>query len=134
MPSDQDGKPHKGPLLVLSERVLVSPQETQTISLDRFAAPLESELVANFDPQQAGCFWAMAPAGGTDDRHARRLVKSVKRLTGNGVGMATAVLLCPSPAAFTSNAGWNRSCPRATVLALAEIPAEIRIRRIGVVG
>jgi flagellar biosynthesis protein FlhA len=96
---------------------------------------LESELVSNFDPQRAALLLGdgARPAALTTDT-LRRLVESVKRLTGNGAVTATPVLLCPSPARYHVKRWLEPFLPRVTVLAPAEIPAEIRVRSIGVVG
>jgi flagellar biosynthesis protein FlhA len=96
---------------------------------------LETELVANFDPQRAALLLGdgARPAALTTDT-LRRLVESVKRLTGNGAVTATPVLLCPSPARYHVKRWLEPFLPRVTVLAPAEIPAEIRVRSIGVVG
>jgi flagellar biosynthesis protein FlhA len=96
---------------------------------------LESELVSNFDPQRAALLLGdgARPAALTNDT-LRRLVESVKRLTGNGAVTATPVLLCPSPARYHVKRWLEPFLPRVTVLAPAEIPAEIRVRSIGVVG
>jgi flagellar biosynthesis protein FlhA len=96
---------------------------------------LETELVANFDPQRAALLLGdgARPAVLTTDT-LRRLVESVKRLTGNGAVTATPVLLCPSPARYHVKRWLEPFLPRVTVLAPAEIPAEIRVRSIGVVG
>jgi len=96
---------------------------------------LESELVSNFDPQRAALLLGdgARPAAMTTDT-LRRLVESVKRLTGNGAVTATPVLLCPSPARYHVKRWLEPFLPRVTVLAPAEIPAEIRVRSIGVVG
>jgi flagellar biosynthesis protein FlhA len=96
---------------------------------------LETELVTNFDPQRAALLLGdgARPAALTTDT-LRRLVESVKRLTGNGSVTATPVLLCPSPARYHVKRWLEPFLPRVTVLAPAEIPAEIRVRSIGVVG
>jgi flagellar biosynthesis protein FlhA len=95
---------------------------------------LETELVANFDPQRAALLLGdgVRPAVLTTDM-LRRLVESVKRLTGNGSVTATPVLLCPSPARYHVKRWLEPFLPRVTVLAPAEIPAETRVRSIGVV-
>jgi len=96
---------------------------------------LEIELVANFDPQRAALLLGdgARPAALTNDT-LRRLVESVKRLTGDGAVTATPVLLCPSPARYHVKRWLEPFLPRVTVLAPAEIPAEIRVRSIGMVG
>jgi flagellar biosynthesis protein FlhA len=64
----------------------------------------------------------------------RRLVESVKRLTGGAPTSALPVLLCPSPARYHVRRWLEPFLPRVTVLAPAEIPAEIRVRSVGTVG
>ncbi len=96
---------------------------------------LESELLHTFDPQGAGLLLADGerPAGVPGD-FLRRLVESVKRLTGGASTSALPVLLCPSPARYHVRRWLEPFLPKVTVLAPAEIPAEIRVRSIGTVG
>jgi flagellar biosynthesis protein FlhA len=96
---------------------------------------LEAELVNHFDPQRAALLLGDGAHPGvlTTDM-LRRLVESVKRLTGNGSVTATPVLLCPSPARYHVRRWLEPFLSKVTVLAPAEIPAEIRVRSIGVVG
>jgi len=96
---------------------------------------LEAELINNFDPQRAALLLGdgSRPAGMPTD-FLRRLVESVKRLTGGGSISATPVLLCPSPARYHVKRWLEPFLPKITVLAPAEIPPEIRVRSIGVVG
>jgi flagellar biosynthesis protein FlhA len=96
---------------------------------------LEAELVHHFDPQRAALLLGDGARPGvlTTDM-LRRLVESVKRLTGNGTITATPVLLCPSPARYHLKRWLEPFLPKVTVVAPAEIPAEIRVRSIGEVG
>jgi flagellar biosynthesis protein FlhA len=64
----------------------------------------------------------------------RRLVESVKRLTGGTSTSALPVLLCPSPARYHLRRWLEPFLPKVTVLAPAEIPAEVRVRSVGTVG
>jgi flagellar biosynthesis protein FlhA len=96
---------------------------------------MESEVVSLFDPQRAALLLGdgARPAGaGTD--FLRRLVESVKRLTGSGSITVTPVLLCPSPARYHLRRWLEPFLPKITVLSPAEIPAEVRVRSIGSVG
>jgi flagellar biosynthesis protein FlhA len=100
---------------------------------------IEAELVNNFDPQRAARLledgsYAASHLGGMTTDILRRLVESVKRLTGNGLITAIPVLLCPSPARYHVKRWLEPFLPKVTVLAPAEIPAEVRVRSIGVVG
>ncbi len=61
----------------------------------------------------------------------RRLVESVKRLTGGGSASALPVLLCPSPARYHVRRWLEPFLPKVTVLAPVEIPPEIRVTKHG---
>jgi flagellar biosynthesis protein FlhA len=63
----------------------------------------------------------------------RRIVDSLKRLTGGVPPSAMPVLLCSSPARFYLRRWLEPVLPRITVLAPAELPAEVRVRSLGVV-
>ena len=63
----------------------------------------------------------------------KRLVESVKRLTGGASTSALPVLLCPSPARYHVRRWLEPFLPKVTVLAPGEIPPEIRVRSIGTV-
>lgn len=96
---------------------------------------LETELVNTFDPQNATLkLGDGARSGGSQGDYLRRLVDSVKRLTGGGGGSALPVLLCPSPARYHVRRWLEPFLPKVTVLAPAEIPAEIQVRTIGTIG
>ncbi|WP_263365584.1 flagellar biosynthesis protein FlhA [Edaphobacter bradus] len=96
---------------------------------------LETDLVNTFDPQGAarllgdGAYAAAAPAD-----FLRRLVESLKRLTGGAPTSALPVLLCPSPARYHVRRWLEPFVPKVAVLAPAEIPPEIRVRSVGTVG
>jgi flagellar biosynthesis protein FlhA len=96
---------------------------------------LESELLHTFDPQGAGLLLGdgARPAGMPSD-FLKRLVESVKRLTGGASASALPVLLCPSPARYHVRRWLEPFLPKVTVLAPGEIPPEIRVRSIGTVG
>jgi flagellar biosynthesis protein FlhA len=96
---------------------------------------LENELLHTFDPQGASLLLADgARAAGTPSDFLKRLVESVKRLTGGASASALPVLLCPSPARYHVRRWLEPFLPKVTVLAPAEIPPEIRVRSVGTVG
>jgi flagellar biosynthesis protein FlhA len=96
---------------------------------------LETELLRTFDPQGAGLLLGDGSrSAGMPSDFLRRLVESVKRLTGGAPTSALPVLLCPSPARYHVRRWLEPFLPKVTVLAPAEIPAEIRVRSIGTVG
>jgi flagellar biosynthesis protein FlhA len=94
---------------------------------------LEAELVATFDPHSALLLGGGATRGGQGE-YLRKLLESVKRLTGGSASAALPVLLCPSPARYHVRRWLEPFVPKVTVLAPGEIPPEIRIRSVGVVG
>jgi flagellar biosynthesis protein FlhA len=101
---------------------------------------LESDLVSTFDPQASALLAGGAaksvgglPPGGHGE-YLRRLLDSVKRLTGTASQMALPVLLCPSPARYHVRRWLEPFIPKITVLAPIEIPPEIRVRSVGTVG
>jgi flagellar biosynthesis protein FlhA len=96
---------------------------------------LENDLIQTFDP--AGALHLLgegARPSGTPAEYLRRLLESVKRLTESASGTALPVLLCPSPARYHVRRWLEPFLPKVTVLAPAEIPAEIRVRSMGTVG
>lgn len=96
---------------------------------------IENELVGTFDPQGANLLLGDgARAGGMPADFLRRLVDSVKRLTGASSGSALPVLLCPSPARYHVRRWLEPFLPKVTVLSPVEIPPEIRVKSIGTVG
>lgn len=96
---------------------------------------IENELVGTFDPQGANLLLGEgARAGGIPADFLRRLVDSVKRLTGASSGSALPVLLCPSPARYHVRRWLEPFLPKVTVLSPVEIPPEIRVKSIGTVG
>jgi len=97
---------------------------------------LESEIVNTFDPQRSALLLGdgSGGAGRAPAEFLRRMVESVKRLTGAGGATATPVLLCPSPARYHLRRWLEPFLPKVVVLAPAEIPAEVRVRSIGTVS
>ena len=74
------------------------------------------------------------PRPGGQGEYLRKLLESVKRLTGGGSTMALPVLLCPSPARYHIRRWLEPFVPKITVLAPVEIPPEIRVRSVGTLG
>ncbi len=96
---------------------------------------LEAELVNTFDPQSAPLMLGDgARSGGAQGDYLRRLVESVKRLTGVASGSAIPVLLCPSPARYHVRRWLEPFLPKVTVLAPSEIPAEVPVRTVGTIS
>ncbi len=62
-----------------------------------------------------------------------RVVDSVRQLIGPPTSSALPVLLAPSPARYYLRRWLEPSLPRLTVLSPAEIPADVRLRSVGVV-
>jgi flagellar biosynthesis protein FlhA len=96
---------------------------------------LEADLMATFDPQVSNLLGdgSGGPKGGNGE-YLRKLLDSVKRLTGTGSSTALPVLLCPSPARYHVRRWLEPFVPKVTVLAPVEIPPEIRVRSVGTVG
>jgi flagellar biosynthesis protein FlhA len=92
---------------------------------------LEAELVATFDPQAALRLGDGVPRAGGQGEYLRKLLESVKRLTGGSSTMAFPVLLCPSPARYHVRRWLEPFVPKITVLAPVEIPADIKVRSVG---
>ena len=95
---------------------------------------LEEEIVALLDNEGA---LRMLGEGSQSIRGAgtflRRIVESLKRLTGEVPTSAMPVLLCSSPARFYLRRWLEPVMPRITVLAPAEIPADVRVRSLGMI-
>lgn len=96
---------------------------------------MESELIGTFDPQSAGHLLGDGAHGtAMPGDFLRRLVESVKRLTGQGSISALPVLLCPSPARYHVRRWLEPFLPKVTVLSPVEIPPEVRVRSMGTIG
>ena len=95
---------------------------------------LETDLLNTFDAKSALLLGDGARAGNMPVDFMRRLVESVKRLTGGASTSALPVLLCPSPARYHVRRWLEPFLPKVTVLAPVEIPSEIRVRSMGTVG
>ncbi|MGI8772491.1 MAG: flagellar biosynthesis protein FlhA [Acidobacteriaceae bacterium] len=63
----------------------------------------------------------------------KRIADSLKRLSGEGGGTASPVLLCQSPARYFLRRWLEPAVPRLTILASPEIPPEIRVRALGTI-
>jgi flagellar biosynthesis protein FlhA len=63
----------------------------------------------------------------------RRLTDSLNRLSGGTGATAWPVLLCQSPARYYIRRWLEPAVPRITVLAPAEVPADVRVRSLGTV-
>jgi flagellar biosynthesis protein FlhA len=96
------------------------------------ASALEQEVIATFDPDSGsrllGDGTRPAPAA-----FLRRIVDSVKRLTGGGPTTALPVLLIPSPARYHMRRWLEPFLPGVTILSPAEIPPVVRVRSIGTI-
>lgn len=97
-------------------------------------ATLETELVNTFDPGRAPLLGDGSPRPVSQGEYLRRLLESLKRLTGSGSTMALPVLLCPSPARYHLRRWLEPFLPKITVLAPVEIPPDVRVRTLGTVG
>jgi flagellar biosynthesis protein FlhA len=96
---------------------------------------LESDLLQTFDPQGAGLLLGDGSrSAGMRSDYLKRLVESVKSLTGGVPSSALPVLLCPSPARYHVRRWLEPFLPKVTVLSPGEIPSEIRVRSVGTVG
>lgn len=95
---------------------------------------LEADLLNTFDAKSALLLGDGARAGNMPADFMRRLVESVKRLTGGASTSALPVLLCPSPARYHVRRWLEPFLPKVTVLAPIEIPSEIRVRSMGTIG
>ncbi len=98
---------------------------------------LEADLVSTFDPQVSNLLGDGSGGGSAKGAHGeylRKLLESVKRLTGAASSTALPVLLCPSPARYHVRRWLEPFVPKVTVLAPVEIPPEIRVRSVGTVG
>lgn len=95
---------------------------------------LETDLLNTFDAKSALLLGDGARTGNMPADFMRRMVESVKRLTGGGSTSALPVLLCPSPARYHVRRWLEPFLPKVTVLAPIEIPSEVRVRSMGTVG
>jgi flagellar biosynthesis protein FlhA len=97
------------------------------------AAALEQEIVATFDPESGvrllGDGTRPAPAA-----FLRKIVESVKRLTGGASPTALPVLLIPSPARYHLRRWLEPFFPSMTVLSPTEIPSAVQVRSVGTIG
>jgi len=92
---------------------------------------LEEEILATLAPDSAQRLLAAQTAPATPV--VRRLTDSVRQLIGGASAAALPVLLCPSPARYHVKRWLEPVVPRLSVVAAAEIPADIRLRPVGTV-
>jgi len=96
---------------------------------------LESDLVNSLEVQRTSLLLADgAQPGAMPTDFLRRLVESLKRLTGSASATATPLLLCPSPARYHVKRWLEPFLPKVIVIAPVEIPPEVRVRSVGTVG
>jgi flagellar biosynthesis protein FlhA len=96
---------------------------------------LENELIETIDPQGTALLLGDGTRGAAmPGEFLRRLVESVKRLTGSGTTSALPVLLCPSPARYHVRRWLEPFLPKVTVLSPVEIPPEVRVQSMGTIG
>lgn len=93
---------------------------------------LEQEIVGTFDPAASARRLSDGMAAPGDA--LKKLVESVKSLTGASGGSAFPVLLCPSPARYHLRRWLEPMLPKVTVLAAQEIPPDVRVRSVGALG
>lgn len=97
---------------------------------------MEADILQTFDPEGARRLLGDASPRPVPSPQAflRTMLDSVKRLTGEGEISAMPVLLCPSPARYHLRRWLEPFLPKITVLAPTEIPPEIKVRSLGVLG
>jgi flagellar biosynthesis protein FlhA len=111
----------------LTQPLLEADGTLRVIALD---PGLEQELMGLVAPDAQG---ARLLNGAGNTPVLRRIVDSLKRLIGPTTSSAQPVLLCSSPARYHLKRWLEPAVPRLTVLAPAEIPAEIPVRAVGMV-
>jgi len=94
-------------------------------------AVLEEEIINTLNPESNQRLLAAATASGAP--LVRRLADSVRHLIGASSSAALPVLLCPSPARYYVKRWLEPILPRLSVVAVGEIPSEIRLRPAGTV-
>jgi flagellar biosynthesis protein FlhA len=92
---------------------------------------LEEEIVATVSPETVPALLAASAVPATP--LVRRLADSVNRLIGSAPAVVQPVLLAPSPARYHVKRWLEPVLPRLVVLAIAEIPPEVRLRPVGTV-
>ena len=92
---------------------------------------LENEIVGTFDPAASRL---LSDGNARPGDGLRKLVDSVKSLTGTAGNSALPVLLCPSPARYHLRRWLEPTLPKVTVLAAQEIPPDVRVRSVGALG
>ena len=92
---------------------------------------LEEEIMATLSPESGNRLLTAGAAPGVPV--LRRLADSVRQLIGSASAAALPVLLCPSPARYHVKRWLEPMLPRLAVVAVGEIPPEIRLRPVGTV-
>jgi flagellar biosynthesis protein FlhA len=92
---------------------------------------LEEEIVATVSPESNQRLLSAASAPSVPI--IRRPTDSLKHLIGASASSALPVLLCPSPARYYVRRWLEPIMPRLSVIAVAEIPSEVRLRPVGTV-
>jgi flagellar biosynthesis protein FlhA len=95
-------------------------------------AGLEEEIVGSVSPENSQRLLSATSAPGVP--LVRRLADSLNFLIGSSTSSVLPVLLCPSPARYHVKRWLEPVMPRLSVVAAAEIPAEIRLKPAGTVG
>jgi flagellar biosynthesis protein FlhA len=95
---------------------------------------LEQEVVGTFDPESNAARLLGDGSRPAPAAFMRRIVESVKQLTGGGPLTALPVLLVPSPARYHMRRWLEPFLPKVTVLSPAEIPPIVRVRSVGTIG
>ena len=92
---------------------------------------LEEELVSTF--AQEGALGLLRDSRPASTPALKRILDSLKNLTGSLSSSAIPVLLCQSPARYYLRRWLESFLPRVSVVSPAEIPPEMRVRSLGVV-
>lgn len=92
---------------------------------------LEEEIVAWISPEASQR--SLSAGGGPGTPIIRRLSDSLKHLIGSSSSSALPVLLCPSPARYHVKRWLDPLFPRLAVVAVAEIPPDVRLKPVGTV-
>jgi flagellar biosynthesis protein FlhA len=97
---------------------------------------LEEEILATLGPEAGlppGAGARQLPAHAAPAPMVRRLTDSLRQLIGSASSAVLPVLLVPSPARYHVKRWLEPVLPRLAVVAVGEIPAEIRLRPVGTV-
>jgi flagellar biosynthesis protein FlhA len=94
-------------------------------------AALEEEILTTLAPETGQRL--LAAEGVPATPLVRRLADSLRQLIGANSATALPVLLCPSPARYHVKRWLEPVLPRLAVIAVGEVPPEIRLRPVGTV-